>query len=409
MAKNIEINVKKEDGGYEVLYPRTLYENVGEGILLPEITVDTYNGAVVIGTNEDKTVSKVAENGKVIMNLPKYGLWNLSSTYGSFTGAERVNVDTVKQYNISIILNAPTLTITTSPGALVTINIGNQTLSQTAPDGEVVFKVAAFGTCMVTATLENRQGTGQIEISENSEYELTVMVPPVEYILSNLSWSEINYWVEAGYASSFTVGDYKELILNGSAGSLNFSNARAYVTIIGINHNTSKEGSNRLHFQLAFDNANTKLLGEASMNSSNSTQGGWNASQMRTRECANLISCLPNDLQSVVKTTVKYTSAGRGQNSEIVASSDKIFLLSEFEIFGSIFNSASDERNYQEQYSWYVSHNKVKYNFSNSANDWWTRSASVSNASYFCDVNREGEAILGAAGSKYGVAPCLCV
>lgn len=409
MAKNIEINMKKEDGGYEVLYPKTLYENVGQGVLLPEITVDTYNGAVVIGANEDKTVSKIAENGKVIMNLPKYGLWNLSSTYGNFTGAGSVNVDTVKQYNISIVLNAPTLIITTSPGALVTINIDNQTLSQTAPDGKVVFKVAAFGACMVTATLENRQGTGQIEISENSEYELTVMVPPVEYILSNLSWSEINYWVETGYASSFTIGDYKELILNGNAGSLNFSNVRAYATIIGINHNTSKEGSNRLHFQLAFDNANTKLLGEASMNSGNSTQGGWNASQMRTRECANLISCLPSDLQSAVKTTVKYTSAGRGQDSKIVASSDKIFLLSEFEIFGSIFNSASDEKNYQEQYSWYISHNKVKYNSSNSANDWWTRSASVSNASYFCDVNGGGEAILGVAGSEYGVAPCFCI
>lgn len=409
MAKNIEINVKKEDGGYEVLYPRTLYENVGEGVLLPEITVDTYDGAVVIGTNEDKTVSQITENGKAVMNLPKYGLWNLSSTYGNFTGAETINIDTVKQYNVSIILNAPTLVITTSPGALVTINIDNQTLSQTASSGEAVFKVAAFGTCMVTATLENRQGTGQIEISENSEYKLTVMVPPAEYILSNLSWDEINYWVETGYASSFTVGDYKELTLNGSAGSLSFNNTKAYAIIIGINHNISKEGNNKLHFQLAFDNANTKLLGEAGMNSGNSTQGGWNASRMRTRECANLINCLPSDLQSVVKTTVKYTSAGKGQDSEIVASSDKIFLLSEFEIFGSIFGSTSDEKNYQEQYTWYASHNKIKYNSSNSANDWWTRSASIANASYFCDVNKGGEAILGAAGSVYGVAPCLCV
>ena len=408
MSKNVEINYKNEDGSYEALYPMVQYENV-DGIVLPEAIVDTWDGAVVVASNGNKSSSGIAEEGKAVLDLPGYGNWNLSSTYGSFTGAGSINIDTVKQYTTSITVNMPTLTVTTLPNASVTVSINTRTLTDTASSsGTITFNIPEYGTCNVTASIDGRQGTGSVEITQITGYNLSVFPMPTSFDLSNLTWAEISYWAGAGYATSFSVGDNKQINLNGSAGSLSFNNTTVYATIIGINHNSAREGNNRLHFQLALDSGNTRLLGNAQMNSLNTNNGGWTSCQMRTRECANLINCLPSDLRAVVKTTTKYTSAGNKSNN-IVSSSDKIFLLSEFEIFGTTTYSVSGERRYQQQYSWYTSHSKVKYSSSGSAYHWWERSPYQSNSTYFCFVNSNGNAYDGDANLSLGVAPCLCI
>ena len=408
MAKSIEINIKKDDGSYEPLYPVTTRQNVG-GVLLPEVTVETYDGAAVVASHDDMSAGGVAEGGQAIVDLPSYGTWNLSSTYGSFTGAGSINIDTVKQYTTSITVNMPTLTVTTLANASVTVSINTRTLTDTASSsGTITFNIPEYGTCNVTASIDGRQGTGSVEITQITGYNLSIFLMPTSFDLSNLTWAEISYWAGAGYATSFSVGDNKQISLNGSAGSLSFNNTTVYATIIGINHNSAREGNNRLHFQLALDSGNTRLLGNAQMNSSNTNNGGWASCRMRTRECANLINCLPSDLRAVVKTTTKYTSAGNKSNN-IVSSSDKIFLLSEFEIFGTTTCSVSGERSYQQQYSWYTSHSKVKYTSSGSASDWWERSPYQSFSGGFCYVGDNGNAYGSNASYSDGVAPCLCI
>ena len=129
---------------------------------------------------------------------------------------------------------------------------------------------------------------------------------------------------------------------------------------------------------------------------------------MRNTILAQLFDCLPTDLQAVVKNTTKYTSAGN-ESTNIVSTSDRLFLLSEFEIFGNITYSVSGERNYQQRYSWYSNHSPIKYNSSNSAIDWWERSPYQPNSSTFCRVHDNGNASSNYASDSHGVAPCLCI
>ena len=228
------------------------------------------------------------------------------------------------------------------------------------------------------------------------------------------TWDEINSMLQSGLTDRFNVGDTKGIILNGTAGSMSWFNQKAYVTIIGINHNSSREGSNRLHLQVALNDTNTQLLGEAQMNSTSTNVGGWGSSQMRTRECAQFLNCLPADLRAVVKDTTKWTSAGN-RSSSVVSTTDKIFLLSEYEIFGTTSASTDNEKNYQARYKWYrldnTNQRRIKYqrNSLTNAQRWWERSPSQYDSACFCDIHDDGDGSYYDAKYSCGFAPCLCV
>ena len=71
------------------------------------------------------------------------------------------------------------------------------------------------------------------------------------------------------------------------------------------------------------------------MNASNTNSGGFTGSEMYSWLQNTLLPTLPSDLQSVLKSVNKKTSAG-SQSSTINTNSMKLFLFSEIEIFGSI-------------------------------------------------------------------------
>lgn len=300
----------------------------------------------------------------------------------------------------------PELIITTTPGASITATSNEVGANGNAnDDGLCVLPLKEYGTYTVVASFMGVSTQKQITVDTVKQYPMTLKITG---LFSSMSWANINTLLSQGKTSLFNVGDVKTLTLNGIAGTTSFNNDTAYATIIGINHNASREGSNKLHLQLALDSANTVVLSDAAMNTTATNNGGWGSCQMRTRDCANLLNCLPSDLQAVVKTTTKYTSAG-GRSTSIVSSSDKIFLLSEFEIFGAISQSVSGEKNYQQQYSWYSNHSKLKRARSGSETLWWERSPRQSNSTGFCAVDTNGEAHHNSSPYSYGVAPCLCI
>lgn len=300
----------------------------------------------------------------------------------------------------------PELIITTAPGASITATSNEVGVNGNANDGGLcVLPLKEYGTYTVVASLKGVSAQQKITVDTVKQYSMNIKIPS---LFGSLTWEEINTLLSQGQTSLFNVGDVKTLTLNGTAGTLSFNNTTAYATIIGINHNASREGSNKLHLQLALDSANTKLLGDAAINTTATNDGGWGSCQMRTRECVNLLNCLPSDLQAIVKTTTKYTSAG-DRSTNIVSSSDKIFLLSEFEIFGDIFYSVFEEKNYQQQYSWYSNHDQIKYDSSGSLSYWWERSPYESDSRFFCSVSDSGGANYDNAYRSRGVAPCLCI
>ena len=255
-------------------------------------------------------------------------------------------------------------------------------------------------------------------------------LPEIGTPLNDMSWEEIRAISDAGLASSyFNVGDRKAVTLNGTVGSLSLSGTY-YCYIIGIDHNSTIEGTNRIHFQFG----KTELSGGTdicftdsgfgsgrysgawfNMNNANSSSGGWNSSLMKTVICSAFKSAMPSDLQAVLKATTKYSdNTGGGSNtaSYVTATSEEVFLLSEFEVFGARKYANSAEQNYQAQYAYYsVGNSKVRYCHSSTGSTayWWLRSVYADLSYYFCGVSNSGSADSYPAYGSFGFAPAFCV
>lgn len=255
-------------------------------------------------------------------------------------------------------------------------------------------------------------------------------LPAIGTALNDMSWADIKKVSDAGLASSyFAVGDRKAVFLNGTAGSLSLSGTY-YCYIIGIDHNSAIEETNRIHFQFGFDALSSgnhiafidggygsKFTSGSyfNMNNAQSNSGGWASSRMRNTIIPTFKACLPSDLQAVLKTVTKYSdNTGGGSNtaSYVTATTDDIFLLAAWEVFGTRSYANSAEQNYQEQYAYYSAGNsKVRYRHSSTGStaSWWLRSVFADYSDRFCNVGTSGRAGSPYATFSIGFAPAFCV
>ena len=91
---------------------------------------------------------------------------------------------------------------------------------------------------------------------------------------------------------------------------------------------------------------------------------------------------------------------------------DYFFLLSEFEVFGSITYGNTNEKNKQAQYAYYSAGNsKVKYKHdgTSTAAFWWLRSPNASYSGGFVGVFTDGTVGSLYANISLGFAPGFCV
>lgn len=255
--------------------------------------------------------------------------------------------------------------------------------------------------------------------------------------LNNYTWDEISQISSANLGESyFSVGDRKQITLNGTIGQLTLSNYSTYAFIIGFNHNSSREGSGRIHFQLAktalsggtdicFTDGQYPNTGSSAafrMNTSNTNSGGWEDSYMRNNICGTsksttsgrIMGAIPAELRNALKSVTKYTNnnGSSSASSAVTATTDYFFLLSEYEVFGNITSSNTYEANYQQQYAYYSAGNsKVKYrhNSTGSAAYWWLRSPRAGTSSGFVYVGAAGTVNYSGARLSLGFVPGFCV
>ena len=126
---------------------------------------------------------------------------------------------------------------------------------------------------------------------------------------------------------------------------------------------------------------------------------------MRKSNMATYLSQLTSAWQNAIKQVNKLSSAG-SQSTTIKTTADKLFLLSEVEIFGSTSYSVSGEG---MQYAYYKAGNSKVKNVSGSAYNWWERSPYASYAATFCFVSSSGNAYGNNASGSGGVAFGFCV
>ena len=331
----------------------------------------------------------------------------------------------------------PQLVVTVSAGATVIATNGSKTISGTSDStGVCTLIVPEAGTWSVSATLDGKTSdTKTVSITDSYAVSLNFVYPS----LNENTWETIKNISDAEQGANYwSVGDRKAVTLNGTVGHLTLSNYTTYAFVIGFNHNASLEGENCIHFQLAktalsggtdvcfCDNYYTSPVsttGYFSMNSSATNSGGWASSQMRTNICGTslssysgtIIAVIPTALRAVLKSVTKYTD-NTGNNSTsasaVTATKDYFFLLSEFEVFGSISRANSNEASKQAQYAYYSAGNskvKYKHNGTSAAARWWLRSPLASNSDGFENVNTDGTVEDRTARASFGFAPGFCV
>lgn len=245
------------------------------------------------------------------------------------------------------------------------------------------------GKCLVNGTVYSiKKGRTLIN---GTGYDIT-FAPPYDPVFANNTWEQI---IEACHTNAvpdtWKVADQKPMTING---------VDYLIDIIGKNHDTYTAGGTApLTFQL-HDCYGTKY----SMNSSNTNIGGYDSSAMHTTHLPAILALMPSEVQAGIKEVNKLTSAGN-QSSTINTTADKLFLLSEIEIFGSVTYSKAGEGS---QYAYYSAGNSEVKNFSGSANAWWERSPNGSSSTSFCLARRSGGAGYGGASGLYGVAFAFC-
>lgn len=263
-------------------------------------------------------------------------------------------------------------------------------------------------------------------------------IPKLSSVLNDNSWADIAAAADLGIGQNYwSVGDTKEVTLNGSVGNTDV-NQTINVFILGFNHNTSKEGNNRIHFLIGksgdnlcgmtdsqYINTVTKS-GYCSMNMSNANSGGWNNSLMRTNFLGNssspsaplsgsFLAALPADLRVEMKSCTKYSDNTGGTSnpaSAVTATTDYLFLLAEFEVFGVRTSANTTEQSSQVQYDYFKAGNsKAAGSWGSPATAvyWWLRSVAAGYSYNFCIVNTSGAANNLSAGHSLGVLPGFCV
>ena len=259
-------------------------------------------------------------------------------------------------------------------------------------------------------------------------YDGSIYIPT----FNEASWSYIKTAATSGEASSYwSVGDRKEVILNGAVGSgRTFSNTTTYCYILGFDHNTSIESNGEHTIHIGFGasalsggkyiaycdsqyNKGVSSTGYFSMNSSYTNNGGWNSCQMKSTICPAFKNALPSDLQTNIRAVTKWQNNGYSTSGQ--SSSNEIWLLSEMEIFGSA--QYSNYTANQVQYDFYKGVTgwsaapKIKYKdtSTSTAVGWWERSARSSSSNIFCRVYTNGVADFRGADGSLGFAPCLCL
>ena len=299
--------------------------------------------------------------------------------------------------SLSISPTSMTLDTTTKSKTITVTRSGDGTISAVSSNTAAA-TVSVSGNTVTVTGKANGSATITISVAAGTNYTAPASktcAVTVSFLKDNFAdndWASIIAACHSGSVpSTWVVGNSKPMTING---------ASYQVDIIGKNHDTYASGGKApLTFQLHDCYGETK-----NMNSSNTNSGGWTSCAMRSTHLPAILALMPTEVQNGIREVNKMTSAG-SQSATINTTADKLFLLSEIEIFGSVSYSKSGEGT---QYDYYKAGNSKVKKFNGSASSWWERSPRGSDSTFFCRVYSSGAADHSGASRAYGVAFGFC-
>lgn len=221
-------------------------------------------------------------------------------------------------------------------------------------------------------------------------------LPPVGVTLADCTWTQIHRIAAAGRAADyFCIGDEKQIALSTSE--------VVTLQIVGFDHDDlSAAGGGKAPITLCFQNALNAVQG---MNASGTNTGGYSGSTLYPTVNGALYGALPSELRAVMQNVHKLTSAG-GQSASIVTTQEKLFLLSEVEVFGACSYAKAGEGT---QYAFFTNGGARAKTVNGTAGAWWLRSPYGAGTAYYCAVTAAGGVTNLNANVTAGVALALCV
>lgn len=390
-------------------------------------------GGTTSGTNAGSYNATFTPGANYKWSDGKTGAKTVAWTIGKAAGSLSLN-------KTSMSLTAAKLTDT-----ITVTRAGDGAISATSSDTGVA-TVSVSGTTVTVTAVAKGSATITVKVAAGTNYSApanktcSVEITLPTSTLTDNSWATIREVSSAGKGANYwAVGDMKAIVINGKVGNTTFSNLSINVFILGFNHNSAKEGSNLIHFQIgkigttpvalcdSKYNSTTTSSGYFNWNTSNTNNGGWNACIKRKTLYGNsgtpsspvsnsLMAALPSDLLAVMQPVTKYTdntaNGGGNVSSYITATTDYLFDLAEFEVFGTRYVANSYEQNYQLQYDYYKAGNtKIANNHSAvSTAVWWgLRSPFYNYGDHFVIVWTDGTYTSNHAHSSGGLRPGFAV
>lgn len=404
---------------------------------LDGLTISTYTNVdtgTITATQGDQSVSGTLSNGEVYIEVPTDGTWTINGTSGS-RNADTITATLKAADTVKVVFFEATVGCYIMGGVSTTVTCTNGTTTYTSTGTDLQsFTVYERGTWTVSCEINGTTWTGSFNVQEHKKKYIEVFNGEPDSVLNNNSWTLISIIASTGLAANYwSIGDTKEIVLNGTAGVTTYDNVSVWAQIIGFNHNPEYEGESSIHFQIGTTaqtsgtqialidskyNSTSSLAGYFNMNYSNSNTGGWEASKMRTVMLPVLETVMPADLIAVIKTVNKYTDNVGGGNghveANVTATEDRLFLPSYYEVFGSTSTSYANsyENGLTTQYAYYSAGNsKVHYRHSATGSTcyWWLRSPYCYASGRFVYVSTSGSASYSTANNSYGCAPCFAL
>ena len=427
----------------------TANRTIGEANRMTIITVPSQSGSLTYNGSVQTPAWSNYDSNKTTLNVT--GQINAGTYDASFIPKDDYmwSDETINAKTVNWTIDKATGSLSIDPQTII-LNMNNPTDQITVTrSGDGVISAVSNNTGIVTVSVSGNiitvnnvnQTSGSttitVKVAAGTNYTapedktVTVNTEFVSNVLNENSWDVIKAVSDSGQGDNYwDVGDTKTIVINGKVGNTTFSNLSIDAFIIGFNHNDSREGTKRIHFQFGktalSDGTDICFVDSGyntdkssgtwfNMNNSWSNSGGWNSSRMRTVVCPAFMNAMPSDLRNVLKTVTKYSdNTGGGSNtaSYVTATTDTIFLLAEYEVFGTRSYANSAEQNYQAQYQYYKNGNsKVKYRHSSTGStaSWWLRSVSTDASHFFCSVYTSGGVYSNGAVFSSGFAPAFCV
>ena len=381
------------------------------------IKATAVQGATVKAVLDDYSVSgEAGSGGTVTLTVTKTGSYTVNATYkNALSNSKAVQVsESGQEYPVSV--EFITLTVTAPAGSTITAKNGASTLTDTG--GTVKFYLPNTGTWTVSASLGSDSTSSEVQCNDYQNYSVELAYVPET--LNDATWAQLHELSASGKLGDYyDVGDGKNVTLNGTVGILNLSNLVITAFILGFNHNAALEGNNKAHFALGKISSKQVALCDSRyddstggtcfhMNSSDDN-GGWNQSYMRKTILGNsgspssppsnsMLAALPADLRAVMQSVNKYTdNTGHISNSSgaVTATVDWLWLLAEFELYGSRTYANQYERNSQRQYDYFKAGNPKTFGKHNATGTvvWaWSRSPYYDDNYFFVIFDTDGTA-----------------